>query len=581
MRRWNHVVLLSLLVCCSAPSLSLAQETQAIGVEVLKTVRAALSLGDTKSVEENLVKLEAVGENADAAALVLLGDVYSTAGPWKTNKEKALRYYQIAADMGDSLALTRLGDLYREGKILPQDLETAFTYYKQAGAKNNSTGKMRVGEAYLYGKGVVADMSKGLALLEEVAAKGHATALQLLGDAYSRTSPLPLDGIKAVEFYQKSADAGSAYALTRVGDLYRDGSLVPADPDKAFRSYDLAASKGNTVGKIRLADCYIRGFGTVVDRSRGLSMLNEVANSGDLNAMQMTGDYLRAGEYIEADSQSAIDAYERLAEGGNLSGYTKIAEMYIDGTAGVKNPQKAIRYYEKAIQAGLPGAELGLLNAHVNGRLGKLSTPALSFKKLIRLANGGNAEAVVTVANAYYWGSGGAEKNPKRAIAMLTKASESGNMNASRRLLVIYRDAPGGRVSQSITLARKVLEGMKDRLDPISYKREKLIIDASVARTPAEMSEVATTFGEISTFSRPATLFSIKSANANAYVFIVQKRLSDAKLYDGPISGLLTASTIRVINSICETGMGKERCKKGPLDSDAVRQVAIALSQQS
>jgi hypothetical protein len=75
-------------------------------------------------------------------------------------------------------------------------------------------------------------------------------------------------------------------------------------------------------------------------------------------------------------------------------------------------------------------------------------------------------------------------------------------------------------------------------------------------------------------------LATLSRTNPNAFVYVAQDALKRRDLYDGELNGLLTSSTIRAINQLCSASVAGNRCKRGPLDMDAVR-VIVSLIEPS
>ena len=474
-------------------------------------------------------------------------------------------------------AVYLLGEIYREGALVPQDLARSVSLYEQAANAGHGNASVRLAESYVLGRGVQEDEERGLSMLTELADAGNGAPLRTLGEFYSLPGPVSPDGDKAIDYLTQAAEAGDAYALLRLGDLYRDGGLVEADPELSFQHYQEAADKGVSSANIKVAEAYLRGNGVQQDTQKGLDLLKESADTGTITAVRTTADYLKDGDYVEPDRQEAIKLYAAAAESGNTGAFLPLAAMYADEG----EPAKAISFYERAIEADVRGAERQYLDRHMSGRLGRMSKPSWAASEMKRLAAEGDEDALVFTASGYYWGSGGLKRDPALAVSMLEEAASEGSLPAIRRLVTIYRDAPGNRVRKSIAKARNHLTSLEGSMDPVSYRREATILDAASEDSLSKYEQVAEAVSALPQSAQPAALSAIKNANPNVYVYIAQKRMSEAGIYGGSLNGLLTRDTIRAINTVCSQGVGTDRCKKGPLDSQAVRQVAILLSKLS
>ena len=57
---------------------------------------------------------------------------------------------------------------------------------------------------------------------------------------------------------------------------------------------------------------------------------------------------------------------------------------------------------------------------------------------LLKLAETGNANAMVSLAKAHLEGTGGAELDQQKAVVWLEKAAELGDQNAIQTLMALY-----------------------------------------------------------------------------------------------------------------------------------------------
>lgn len=77
-------------------------------------------------------KADTFSGQKNAKALYKLGNFFfSGQGIGIVNKEKALYYYERAAELGDSDAQNRLGELYEKGQDIGKDLKSAEQWYKK------------------------------------------------------------------------------------------------------------------------------------------------------------------------------------------------------------------------------------------------------------------------------------------------------------------------------------------------------------------------------------------------------------------------------------------------------------------
>lgn len=94
----------------------------------------------------------------------------------KREPQKALYWYQKAADLGDSDALYQLGLLSETGIATKLDFANAISYYKKAANKGNEKAKLALARMYQYGLGIPTDKAKASELYKELANNENAFA---------------------------------------------------------------------------------------------------------------------------------------------------------------------------------------------------------------------------------------------------------------------------------------------------------------------------------------------------------------------------------------------------------------------
>jgi hypothetical protein len=67
--------------------------------------------------------------------------------------------------------------------------------------------------------------------------------------------------MQAVEWFRRAADEKFSPAMVMLGEYYRNGKLAPAEPEQAFQWYLTAARAGNPVAVLHVHSAYRRGDG--------------------------------------------------------------------------------------------------------------------------------------------------------------------------------------------------------------------------------------------------------------------------------------------------------------------------------
>lgn len=140
------------------------------------------------------------------------------------------------AKQGVLPALKILGDVYlngyKENEIEP-NLEKAIEYYEMAAQGGMEDAFMELGYIYCSGQHMQPDYEKGIAYYRKAADMGNTTALGNLGMSYLRGIGVEKDERKGFEYFLKAAEGGHPNAMQQVALLYRNGVGVEADKEKS------------------------------------------------------------------------------------------------------------------------------------------------------------------------------------------------------------------------------------------------------------------------------------------------------------------------------------------------------------
>ena len=118
-------------------------------------MRKVMALSDAdveKLVKANLAEKYGTFESCanrakqgDPIAMEKLADMYRAGKQVTADMNKALQWYEKAADNGEVSAMVVLGDIYREGVDVSQDKEQAINWYEKASDSGHTMAKLRLG----------------------------------------------------------------------------------------------------------------------------------------------------------------------------------------------------------------------------------------------------------------------------------------------------------------------------------------------------------------------------------------------------------------------------------------------------
>lgn len=135
----------------------------------------------------DMERLLADAQQGVLPALKLLGDIYLNGfeeNDIKPDLNKAIEYYEKAAQGGMEDALADLGYVYCSGRYMEPDYEKGLECYRRAADLGNTTALGNLGMSYLTGRGVEQDEQKGFEYFLKAAQGGHPDAMREVAVLY-------------------------------------------------------------------------------------------------------------------------------------------------------------------------------------------------------------------------------------------------------------------------------------------------------------------------------------------------------------------------------------------------------------
>jgi TPR repeat protein len=164
------------------------------------------------------------------------------------NPEKALEYFQKAAELGHIEAPGAIGYFYSAGLVVEKDDSKAAEWFQKSSEKGSALSKFNLGRLYLDGKGGLSDKQKGVDLMEAAAALGLPEAHTALAEIYFlglfNEQHLP-DYTKAEPHVNAAAASGEPAAINMLGVMKQSGLGLEKDEKGAEDCFRRAAMKGD------------------------------------------------------------------------------------------------------------------------------------------------------------------------------------------------------------------------------------------------------------------------------------------------------------------------------------------------
>ncbi|MCB1680813.1 MAG: SEL1-like repeat protein [Rhodospirillales bacterium] len=168
------------------------------------------------------------------------------------NLPEKLKRIETDAFNGIKEAQHDMGAIYVAGDLVKRDLNRAVFWFQEAADNGVANAKYNLGVLYHQGLGVKADLNKALSLYSEAAEMGHPEAQYNLGIAYIGGIGFPYDPVKAARNFESSANKGVKEAAYNLGLIYENGLLGKPQPDEALMWYKQAADQGSPEAKAAL-----------------------------------------------------------------------------------------------------------------------------------------------------------------------------------------------------------------------------------------------------------------------------------------------------------------------------------------
>ena len=245
-----------------------------------------LELGDYKDAEARSEEL--INEYG---GLTAIGHQYWEGQDVVQDYDKAMEWYQKAAEFGDPDGMCRAGVMYQTGRGVSKDYEKAMEWYLKATELGSSDAMDHIGTLYECGLGVPQDDSKAMEWYLKAAELGDAWAMYHIAYMYCYAEGIDEDYEKAMEWYLKAAELGNTWAMNRIGDMYRVGKGVGQDYEKAMDWYLEAAAlsdESSAAGAAmnRIGKMYESAEGVTKDYDKALKWFQKATELGDEEAKQ-------------------------------------------------------------------------------------------------------------------------------------------------------------------------------------------------------------------------------------------------------------------------------------------------------
>ena len=336
-------------------------------------------------------------ENGDSAGeCYSRGWCYANGRGVTQNDEKAVKWYQRAAEQGHAIAQYDLSWMYHHGRGVSQNSSTAVKWCRKAAEQGYANAQNTLGWRYQYARGVgVQNYTEAIKWYGKAAEQGHADAQANLrelsasfGAPRARNQQIDPDDAEAVRLdyratehnenpaqsniggfgrnnvrafwhYQKAAQRGDSTAQNNIGVMYANGRGVDQDYDEAINWFRQAARQGNTTAHNNLCLVYIhRGWmyanGRDVDQdyAQAFTWFRRAVLQGDAEAQNIVGWMYAQGRGVDQDYAQAFTWFSKAAEQGHAEAQYNLGVMYAKGNHVSHDGVEAVEWFRKAAEQG-------------------------------------------------------------------------------------------------------------------------------------------------------------------------------------------------------------------------------------
>ena len=261
--------------------------------------------------------------------------------------------------------------------------------------------------------------------------------------------------IQSAAAFEKMSDMPNAdkagYQVLLSEALFAAGKLILHRHGEIGRNIDEAVplmrrsnDLGNMDARRILGKMLFYGRLVPQDKQSGIRLLDEAYVSGNVLAALDSGlAYYYHGLLQNKDNMScALERFTMAARNGNAEAWKMIGRMFLKGQAGIgrtgrgRNDEAYARQcFEEAVRHGCMDASYNLARIFYD------RATSLDFQKAFQLAaplaETGHAESQLLAASMLLEGLG-VERNPKRGLEFLEKASEQGCSEATWKIFLYY-----------------------------------------------------------------------------------------------------------------------------------------------
>ncbi len=359
--------------------------------------------------------------------------------------DKAIEYYQKAADKGSAVSLYNIGfiiGLTSKTKQSKLELE----YYKKAAELGNIYAQTTLSDYYAIGIGVNVDKEKSFYWEMQAALNGNLHSIKSVADSYYEGEGTDKNYDEAIKWYQKAVDMGDDESIYDIATMYENGEGFEEDTDKAIELYTQAADMGYADAQNTLAEYYLKGLYVKKDYQKAYDLAQKSAAQGLADAQNKMAIFYHTGKgVVEVDMEKALSYYEKAAEQGSVKAQHNLGALYFNGIGIKRDKNKAFALFKKSADLGYADAQhqVGLFYDYGLGNIQKDVKEAIKWYK--KAADQNFKKAEISLGSVYYYGDKDTniQKNYKKAADYYHTAAKNKTDDSEKNKVTLKPTSSG------------------------------------------------------------------------------------------------------------------------------------------
>ena len=293
-----------------------------------------------------------------------LGFIYGKDGePTLQKVDEAIKWYNLAIDLGDEDAQHNLAGIYLNGWKVPQDLEKAIELYTPLAEGGRSDSQICLGRIFHFEDSDFEDPEKALYWYKKAASQGRTEVHYAIGTIYSE-GEVPRDIGEAIKWFTLALDEeheNSPDASFMMGLLYFCEDFQCHDFSKARKYFEIGTEKyKHPLAQLYLGLMYFEGCDLPVNYDEAYKWFNLSAEQDEEMAQYCLGLIYQNGFGVEMDYEQAIKWYFLAAEQSNPDAQNNLGSMYANGEGLPVDETQARRLFQLAAEQGDENAKINL-----------------------------------------------------------------------------------------------------------------------------------------------------------------------------------------------------------------------------